>query len=61
MWGLGVVLLMMLNGGRAPFGSEGPHAPPMCCDDLQAQLDLHMVRHLQEAANELVRDSESQP
>lgn len=54
MWGLGVVLLMLLNGGRHPFGSGGPAAPAMSCDDLQSQLDLHLVRHLQEVSNDLV-------
>ena len=55
MWGLGIVLLMMLNGGRAPFGADGPLAPAMPVDELQAQLDAHLVRHLQETSNDLVR------
>ena len=55
MWGLGVVLLMLLNGGRPPFGPDGPLAPAMPVDDLQTQLDAHLVRHLQEASNDLVR------
>jgi len=54
MWGLGVVLLMLLNGGRTPFGADGPLAPAMPVDDLQAQLDAHLVRYLQEASNDLV-------
>ena len=56
MWGLGIVLLMMLNGGTVPFGTEGPLAPPMPVDELQAQLDAHLVRHLQETSNDLVRE-----
>ena len=54
MWGLGVVLLMLLNGGRAPFGAGGPAAPAMSCDALQTQVDLHLIRHLQEASNDQV-------
>ena len=49
------MLLMLLNGGRPPFGPDGPLAPAMPVDDLQTQLDAHLVRHLQEASNDLVR------